>query len=208
MTRKTIGLDDAYGLETPGDSVRLYADWAESYDEGFAREMDYRLPYAVADLFLDRAGPDDAPVLDVGAGTGLVAERLAGRPVDALDISDEMLAVAAAKGLYRRTIAGDLTATLPIVDAGYGGVVSAGTFTHGHVGPEALPELLRIARPGALFALSINAAVFEAAGFRAALDALEGRIAGLTLPETRIYGDRARPDHAGDTALVALFRKA
>jgi len=43
-----------------------------------------------------------------------------------------------------------------IPDSAYGGI-SVGTFTHGHVGPEAIDELLRVAGPGTLFAMGSNA---------------------------------------------------
>lgn len=208
MPKREIGLEDAYGLETPDDSVRLYRDWAETYDSSFAERMSYRLPQIVADAFKAEAGPEDGPVLDVGAGTGLAAEHLAGHVVDALDISPEMLAVASRKGLYRDTIVGDLTATLPIADASYGGLVSSGTFTHGHVGPEALAELLRIARPGALFVVSINAEVFAEHGFAAALAALGDRITGLGHDEVQFYGEDADPEHRHDTTQLTRFRKA
>ncbi|PWE32665.1 hypothetical protein DDZ14_09755 [Maritimibacter sp. 55A14] len=207
MTERKIGLDDAYGLKTPEDSVRLYRDWAGSYDSEFAAGMDYRLPAAVARAFTDAAGGRDAPVLDAGAGTGLVGEHLEGYALDALDISEEMLEMAAAKGLYRKTIAGDLTGTLPIADESFGGVVSAGTFTHGHVGPEALGELLRVARPDALFVLAINAEAFIAQGFGAALEVLGPALVDLVYFETAIYGPRADPAHRGDRALIARFRK-
>lgn len=35
-------LDAAYALETPDDSRRLYADWAQTYDTSFAKDADYR----------------------------------------------------------------------------------------------------------------------------------------------------------------------
>ncbi|MFC2969844.1 class I SAM-dependent DNA methyltransferase [Acidimangrovimonas pyrenivorans] len=202
-------LDAAYALKTPEDSVRLYRDWAASYDSDFASSMDYRLPQAVADAFAAAGGA--GPVLDVGAGTGLLAEGLARHgigPVDALDISAEMLETARGKGFYRELMQADLTQGLSIADDSYGGITSSGTFTHGHVGPEALDELMRIARPGARFALSINAAVYREAGFAAKLDSLGGALRDLRLEEVPIYGAAADPAHRGDTALVALFVKA
>ncbi len=210
MQEKTPDLDAAYSLKTPQDSVRLYADWAEDYDSGFAAEQDYRLHIHTARAFAGAGG--QGPVLDVGAGTGLCSEVLADLgigPLDAADISREMLAVAAQKGLYRRTVEADLTKGLPLAPASYAGVVSSGTFTTGHVGPEALDALLPVARPGALFAISINAAHYQAAGFAAKLEALaEGPIRELRLPEVRIYGDEAAGPHRDDTALIALFEKA
>lgn len=202
-------LQAAYDLDSPEKVVRLYEAWAESYDGTFAAAMDYQLPARVAEAF-DRAG-GRGPVLDVGAGTGLVGERLAELGfgvVDATDISEEMLEVARRKELYQRVFHGDLMGRLDCPDSAYGGVVSAGTFTHGHVGPEALPELLRVARPGAVFALSINAEHYEAKGFGPAFRDLEGQITELRLPEVKIYGQRAKGPHANDLGRVALFRKA
>lgn len=64
-------LEKAYALQTPDDNRKLYADWADSYDSGFAREMDYRLPRMVA-LILAEIYQGAGPVLDLGAGTGLM----------------------------------------------------------------------------------------------------------------------------------------
>lgn len=203
MQDRPPDLDAAYALKTPDDSRRLYAGWARSYDEDFARKTGYRLPEAVAAAYA--AAGRGGPVLDVGAGTGLVGERLAARgigPVDALDISPEMLARAEVKGVYRALHVGDVTAGCGLPDGTYAGIVSAGTFTLGHLGPGALPELLRLARPGAAFALSVNAVHFGAAGFGAAFAALG--VPGLRLDEVPIYG--AGGDGA-DRAFIATFRK-
>lgn len=204
---KEHDLDGAYDLKTPEDSVAYYRDWAEDYDEGFAASYGYVVPGLVARIFLEAGG--EGPVLDIGAGTGLVAEGLRGLEVDGIDISAEMLDVAARKGIYRRCIRADLTQPLEIADASYQGFISAGTFTHGHVGPVCLPELMRIARPGALFALSINAAVFDGAGFGSAFAGLvaDGTIEPVRFRWVRHY-EGADHEHAEDVGLIALFRRA
>ena len=131
------GLAGAYALDGQDACLRLYADWAQSYDAGFAAAMEYRLPAHVAAAFL-AAGPPAGPVLDVGAGTGLCAAALRAQgfagPIDGVDLSQEMLDVAAAKGVYRALYRADVTRPLNLPEA-YAGVVSAGTFTSGHVGP-------------------------------------------------------------------------
>lgn len=202
-------LDAAYALQTPDDNRKLYAIWADTYDAGFAEDMDYRLPELVGAV-LAEVYDGTGPVLDVGAGTGLLAERY-GRIdqtlMDALDISPDMLRVAGEKNLYRDLIAGDLTATLDIPDNSYAAIVSSGTFTHGHVGPDALDELLRIAAPGAPFVLSINAAHFEARGFAAKFMTLAPQISDLEHRVVQIYGARADEAHKDDKAHIAVFRK-
>ncbi|MEM6595609.1 MAG: class I SAM-dependent methyltransferase, partial [Pseudomonadota bacterium] len=163
-------LDSAYALKSPEDSQKLYAEWAETYDESFARASGYLLPQVVAETFVAEGGV--GPVLDVGAGTGLVGEELAKRGValiDGTDISQEMLAEAALKDCYETLFEGDVTATLSVDDETYSGIISAGTFTHGHVGPEAFDELLRVAATEALFTISINAAHFASLGFQTKL---------------------------------------
>ncbi|NVK15734.1 MAG: class I SAM-dependent methyltransferase [Rhodobacteraceae bacterium] len=211
MKMQTPGLADAYELSTPEDSRRFYADWAGTYDQDFAAGQDYLLPGLTAKAFAAAGG--SGPVLDAGAGTGLCGAALRAlgiEPVDATDISAAMLAEALRKDAYRDVIEADLIEGIPVPRSSYRGVVSSGTFTHGHLGPEVLPALLRVAAPGAWFALSVNARFYEKAGFSEAFDRLlSGQwIKSLTLPELRIYGPRATGPHKDDTALIALFQKA
>jgi SAM-dependent methyltransferase len=217
---KSEHLARAYALKTPDDSVQLYRDWAGSYDETFVRAHGYVAAREAARAFLAEAGAAPGPVLgpvlgrvlgpvlDIGAGTGQVGEHLRALTVDGVDISREMLDVAAAKGLYRRRIVADLTQTLPIGDASYGGLISSGTFTHGHVGPACLPELMRVARAGALFVLSIKPEVFDEAGFGSAFAALVAAraITPIDFRRARIY-ENATHDHTADTTLLAVFRR-
>jgi SAM-dependent methyltransferase len=205
-------LTSALALRGTDETLRLYRDWAASYDSGFVADMGYRLPAHVAGAFVAAGGT--GPVLDVGAGTGLLAAHLrdlgfAGE-IDGIDLSPDMLAVAATKGIYRDLTVADITRPL-VTPARYRGIVSSGTFTAGHVGPEAIALLLGVAEPDALFALSINERVWTAQGFDTALQGLAdtGRIHALHLIEVEVYTKAALaldPAHAKDHAMVALFR--
>jgi predicted TPR repeat methyltransferase len=166
----------------------------------------------VAGAFVAAGG--SGPVLDVGAGTGLLAAHLRdlgfADQIDAIDLSPDMLAVAATKGIYRDLTVADITRPL-MTPARYRGVVSSGTFTAGHVGPEAIALLLKLAEPDALFALSINERVWTTQGFDTALQGLAdaSRIHALHLIEVEVYTKAALaldPAHAKDHAMVALFR--
>lgn len=207
-------LSAALALTGPEATLALYRDWAASYDTGFAKDMDYRLPAHVAAAFLAAKG--QGPVLDVGAGTGLLAEALRQMGfmdrIDALDFSAEMLGRAAEKRLYAGLFRADVTMPLPLPPI-YNGVTSSGTFTAGHVGPQAFGPMLEVARPGAQFALSINRRVWTEAGFDSALTdlAARGLIRDLQLIDVQIYGPAAAsldPAHADDRASVALFCRA
>lgn len=207
MPDKKPDLEAAYSLQTPDDNRALYADWAESYDSDFAESQDYRLPQRTAEVFL-KTPRTPGPVLDVGAGTGLLARHLPDEMErHGLDISADMLRMAAENRLYSRVIEADLTQKLSIEDETYGGIVSSGTFTHGHVGPDALDELLRIAKPGAGFALSINTAHYASKGFARKFEALRAAYTVLDLTEVEIYGPAADPAHRNDTAIIAAFTK-
>lgn len=211
MTNAPPDLNAAYNLTSPAASKRLYAAWAKSYDLSFAAQESYHLPFQTAQTFVTAGG--SGPVLDAGAGTGLCGQALSDLGVSALeatDISADMLAQATKKGVYRAVIEADLLHGIPVPNGRYQGVVSSGTFTHGHIGPEALPELLRVAASGAQFALSINTKFYHVAQFDTALDDLvnSGIITNFALPEVPIYGEAASTDHRNDTAFIALFKKS
>jgi SAM-dependent methyltransferase len=201
-------LDRAYEIHGAEDARRLYGDWARTYDDSFGAGWGYVAPREIARLFRAEMAEADQPVLDLGAGTGLVAEHLRGLTVDALDVTPQMLEIARGKALYRSLIEADATKPLPMADGAYGGVVSCGTFTHGHVGPECLPELLRVTRPGALFCCGTIPAVLDGAGFGSALARLvaRGAVEPVRFREIVIYEGADHP-HAGDRGLVILMRR-
>lgn len=203
-------LDKAYSLKTPDDNIALYENWAGTYDQDFAERMDYQLPRHVADYF-KRYKTINGAVLDVGAGTGLLADCLSDQQdlvIDAIDISAAMLDVANSKGLYRDTIVADLTKSLSIKNDTYEAIVSSGTFTHGHVGPDVIDELLRISKKGALFVLSINAQHFVSHGFEAKFNQLKTMIDEFALHTVSIYGSCEDRDHQSDEGHIAVFKKA
>ena len=211
MPPKTPGqsiLENAYKLATPGDNAAYYDAFAATYDTDFVTQMGYQYPKAIADAYRRSAIPDDTPIADVGCGTGLVAVELAlpDIPIDGMDISPEMLAVAAEKSLYRSLKIVDLTC--PLTPNTYGAVLSSGTFTHGHLGPEPLRGLLDIARNGALFIIGVNQHHFEAQNFAAVLDTMvaEGAITPVQTAEIMMYSKPGH-DHSNDRALMLHYRK-
>ena len=209
-----IGLSEAYSVQSPDDNRALYAKWADTYESDFTVPRRYIYPRAAAELLCERFS-GSGPVLDVGCGTGLVGEYLRDlgvAVVDGIDISPEMLAKARAKTaadgrpVYRQTFEADLTGPISIAGDTYAGIISTGTFTHGHVGPDAIAELLRIARSGACCVIGVNASVFESEGFkdRFARYAAEGVIEGLEVLLRQVY-EGADGSEPNDMAEIAVF---
>ena len=214
MIEKSAGqslLENAYKLSTPEDNVDYYDAFASTYDTDFADALGWHYPAAIAAAYRDVASKSDTPIADIGCGTGLVASALniPREQVDGIDISDEMLRVADEKQLYRSLYKVDLTKALNEITNDYGAVLSAGTFTSGHLGPEPLESLLDIARASALFVIGVKKVYFQEAEFEPVLRRMEtsGRIKDLQVAEVPMYAKTGH-DHSADTAFALIYRKA
>ena len=204
------GLNDAYSVKTPEDNIKLYKVWASSYDDDFAKKNDYRSPVLISNYYDKYSNKNDVPVLDVGAGTGLIAEVMNKKntiDIDAIDISPEMLESAKSKNCYNKLIEADLTKNLDIDKNYYGAIVSAGTFTHGHIGPNALDELLRVTKPSGLFVITIHSKVYVNQNFEQKFQDINEQITDLTFHEEKAYGNNPDKDHGNDTVFITVFRK-
>ena len=204
------GLNDAYSVKTPEDNIKLYKVWASSYDDDFAKKNDYRSPVLISNYYDKYSNKNDVPVLDVGAGTGLIAEVMNKKntiDIDAIDISPEMLESAKSKNCYNKLIEADLTKNLDIDNNYYGALVSAGTFTHGHIGPNALDELLRVTKPSGLFVITIHSKVYVNQNFEQKFQDINEQITDLTFHEEKAYGNNPDKDHGNDTVFITVFRK-
>jgi predicted TPR repeat methyltransferase len=187
-------LGSVYGAKGPEEIAALYDGWAGSYEAEMAR-AGYRHPTICLALLCRHLPRGARPLLDAGAGTGILGEWLAiaGYPeTEALDLSEGMLAVAARKGVYTRLHRLALGQTLPFADGVFAGIVSSGVFTTGHVGPEGLDELVRICRPGGVIVLTVKTTLWSG-GFaeRIATLAPAIRIAEKTAPYVSMPGEEA-----------------
>ena len=206
MNRK-LSLESAYDLKSPKDNIELYSVWAETYDMDFINEMQYKLHFSVAEEFILNGGK--GLVLDVGAGTGALAQALLQKgkfSIEATDISEEMLKIAKSKKIYKRSFLSDLTKEIPVDNSFYDGVVSSGTFTHGHVGPSSIGELVRVTKPGGLITISINEKHWIAFDFESEVEKLNKYIRNYTLKKISIYGEQSTHDHKDDKAIILTIK--
>ena len=215
MSDEVLGLDEAYSVKTPDDNRRLYAKWAATYESSFVDAKQYRYPKAIAEVFNDVL-PPVTRVLDIGTGTGLTGmyvTRL--RPevvIDGMDISPEMLAQAQLKTredgsvVYRALYERDLTVAVPNENAPYEALFSSGTFTHGHLGPECLRNLLPLLAHDGWLVVGVNNEHFESKGFAGELESLVA-LGAIQTPEIlRIDVYEPGSVHYGDQARVIVTR--
>lgn len=176
MISKQEILEKVYTADNHKDLMEAYKLWAGDYDGDTVEDFGYVAP-AVSAKTLSKFMPDTkATILDAGCGTGLVGEilqTLGYGELDALDYSREMLDQAREKEIYRSCIHADLSAPLEIRDNTYDATICVGTFTYGHVGPQAFDELIRITKPEGLICFTIREGAFQDYNFRERMIELE-----------------------------------
>jgi SAM-dependent methyltransferase len=216
--KNQLTLTDAYNVLTPEDSRELYAQWAPTYDKSFIEETKYIYPANIARV-LSKHMPADRSftVIDIGCGTGAVGEEITKiRPlsvIDGVDISPEMLAVAASKvrsdgcKLYEDLHEADLTKSIHFAANHFDFFVSAGAFTFGHLGADELIGALSVCRKGATIVAGVNKQHWEFNDFGSTItEAANSKL--ITKPqyeEVDIYAEGS--EHFGDKARVVIFKK-
>lgn len=174
MNRRSIH-ERVLSAASADELASAYADWATSYDADLTGEMGYRAHRTVAQALREVLEPEDTRVLDAGCGTGLVGvelARLGYADIDGVDYSPDMLAEADKKAVYSTLEEADLSDELDLPTDHYDAVTCVGTFTLGHVGPSALGELIRVARPGGYLCFSVRDEAWQRDQYPGALRAL------------------------------------
>jgi predicted TPR repeat methyltransferase len=186
----------AYTLVDADAARVLYDEWASTYDaELTGAAQGYVGPELAARTVVAEAGVD-GEILDAGCGTGLVGIALAAagaKDIDGVDLSPGMLARAKATGVYRRLAPADLSRALPSPADSYDVVVCVGTLTHGHVGPGAFGEFVRLTRPGGTIVATVLDDIWDSGGYRAEVDRLS-QMAMVQVVSTELVDYRRAAD--------------
>lgn len=184
-TRKEIH-DRVLNASSKEELATAYGEWAEQYDNDLIKDMGYVAPAVASQILQEYVKDFDARILDAGCGTGLVGANLyqeGYRNLEGLDYSVQMLEEAKSKEVYEKLHQGDLTGELDLADNLYDAIISVGTFTCGHVGPEAFEELIRIARPGGYICFTVREQAWEEDNYRSRIDIIEQRDAWKRVQE-------------------------
>ncbi len=151
-------LDRIYQDATPEGGKELYDVWAATYEAEIA-ENGYATPGRVAEALSGYVKDRSAPMLDFGCGTGLsgLTLQLAGfATIDGMDPSDEMLAQARSKGLYRTVIQIDPNDAAPIPEEAYGAITCIGVIGTGAAPASTFDLVMKALPKDGLLALSLN----------------------------------------------------
>ena len=157
-----------YKLKTTEEIMKYYDEWGtdNKYDKDMV-EWDYTGPKETVDTFKKYANNKEIKIYDAGCGTGLVGVELKKNSYtnfDGVDLSQKLLDLVP-NGLYKNLSKTDLNKLLNINDNEYGSVLCVGTFTFGHVKPQALDEFIRITKNKGLICFTINEGIYEEYGF-------------------------------------------
>ena len=151
-------LDNAYGLARSGETKQLYKDWAETYDEEIM-DNGYSSPVRTAQALAECGAQLDAPILDVGCGTGvsgLFLKEAGFTDLHGSDFSPEMLALAKEKQLYTELHHADLRHPFEFVKTPFSTIAAIGVLAPGHAGPDIIQHVMDLLPVGGLFGFSMN----------------------------------------------------
>ncbi|NDV01298.1 class I SAM-dependent DNA methyltransferase [Pseudoroseicyclus tamaricis] len=175
-------LKGVYDLDGEGEVRAYYDDWAGSYDSELA-EAGYATPRRCAAALAASDLPKDAPILDMGCGTGLSGAALAEAGftvIDGCDLSAGMLEQARARGIYR-----DLFLAGQALPESYRAVAAVGVIGPGAGPVELFDQCLALLPPGGRLVFSYNDHALEVPEFPARLEAALSSGAARRLFEER-----------------------
>jgi len=157
-----------YKLKTTEEVMEYYNIWGEKnkYDQDMV-DWNYTGPKETVAEFKKYALNKEIKIFDAGCGTGLVGIELRKYDylnIDGADLSKKLLDLVP-KGYYKKLEQIDLNKHINADDNTYGGILCVGTFTYGHVKPQALDEFIRIAADKGLICFTINEGIYEKYGF-------------------------------------------
>ena len=181
--------DVAAGLNTAGYISGYRGSPLGAYDQQLWASGNPYIAIAagLAGRFIDNF---DARILDVGCGTGNMAQvlhQMGFNHIEGLDPSAGMLAIARSKGVYRELHELFLDSTVNLPDDSYDAVVAAGVLTQGHAPPGSLDGILGVLNPSGVVVFSLSQIAFNDGGFGEKMAQLDAQGAWTKVHQSRLY---------------------
>ncbi len=168
-------LQKVYSAKDNLDLKEAYDQWAGKYDE-HVTAFGYQIPAVAAGLFGKYVAPEVTPILDAGAGTGLmgtVLDALGYRGQIGIDMSAGMLKKARERNIYTDLHQMVLGEKLDFPSDHFGACQSIGVFTAGHAPAKAFDELVRVLCSGGYIFFSLLEDVYAPKGYKDKFETLE-----------------------------------
>ncbi|KAJ8033494.1 Methyltransferase-like protein 27 [Holothuria leucospilota] len=151
------------------DSINL------SYDEvgvsfhnlstAAAQGVLYSAPKKVIAILNEYCSNKDVSILECGAGTGLIGEKLyesGYKNTIGVDFSRKSLDVAEEKGVYKKLVCAEIVPEgMPFRDDEFDILICTGCIAPGHISPRCFPEWTRIVKPGGYVLLLLRKCYVE-----------------------------------------------
>ena len=159
---------DIYKITTSKELLKYYQDWTKKnkYNQDMV-DLNYVAPKETVLILKKYVLDNNCKILDAGCGTGLVGielKKCGYSNIEGVDFSQNMLDLIP-QNIYKKLEKIDLNKTLKFNTNIYDVVICVGTFTYGHVKPQALDELIRIIKNKGIICFTINEGVYEKYGF-------------------------------------------
>jgi len=159
---------DIYKLTTTEELLKYYQDWTKKnkYNNDMVN-WKYAAPQETVSVLKKYALNNNCKILDAGCGTGLVGielKKYGYSNIVGVDFSQHMLDLVP-PDIYKKIKKTDLNKPLEFEANIFDVIMCVGTFTYGHVKPQALDELIRITKNKGLICFTINEGIYEEYGF-------------------------------------------
>ena len=168
MKKDTSNKLDIYKLKTSEELLKYYQDWTDNnkYNKDMV-DWNYIAPQETVFILKKYAFNKNYKILDAGCGTGLVGielKKYGYSNIEGVDFSQSMLDLVP-QDVYKKIEKVDLNKHLKFKNNTYDVIMCVGTFTYGHVKPQALDELIRITKNKGFICFTINEGIYEEYGF-------------------------------------------
>ena len=184
----TTYLDKIYSADS-ADLRPFYAQWAPSYDQEVG-ENGYVTPLRIAEALARHVKDLSIPILDYGCGTGVSGQafqEVGFLTIDGVDISAEMLEVAAQKKIYRH-LEVFAPETGPNVKLGaYQIIAAVGVIGAGAAPLAVLDKMMALLAPKGLLVFSFNDHTLEDPAYDGLVEDYVNQ--GQALLHLKEYGD-------------------
>ena len=159
---------DIYKLTTSEELLKYYQDWTKKnkYNQDMVN-WKYTAPQEKVSDLKKYTLNNKCKILDAGCGTGLVGIELKKNGfsnIEGIDFSQHMLDLVP-PAIYKKIKNIDLNKPLEFEANIFDVIMCVGTFTYGHVKPQALDELIRVTKNKGLICFTINEGIYEEYGF-------------------------------------------